>query len=83
LTTETFGRRSRIVANTIDRKERHISSIDQAGQQAAAVLDAAIVVKKISTETLDHESQPRNGALWATHVEQACIREIRSLQDRL
>jgi hypothetical protein len=78
-TTETFDRRSRIVANTIDRKERYINSIDQVGQQTSALLDAAIVVKKISTKAFDHEFSQllQNATRQLPTARRRCIEAVR------
>jgi hypothetical protein len=64
------------MAHAIDWKECDIDLIDQIGQQAAAMFDAAIVMKKIGAETLDYEPELRNGVRSASHIKQARLRQL-------
>jgi hypothetical protein len=79
LTAQTFDGRSRIVAHAIDRKERDIGSIDQIGQQATTMFDAAIVVKEVGPQTLDYKPELWNGVRSASHIKHARLRQLAPL----
>src|SRR5262249_27555584 len=73
---QPLDRTGGVVADAVDREEYVIGAGDEAGQQAAALLDAAVVMEKLRAGALDQALQLRNLMGAAPDVEEGGAGEV-------
>src|SRR5262249_9490963 len=78
-TTEPLDRRNRVMADAIDRKEHLISAVHETGKQCCAMFDAAVVMQKARTGTLDQSLELRNLMCATAHIQQCSAVEIEDI----